>query len=93
MQANKKIFSFLILSALTLLLAGCPAFRRPLEVALKPDFTQQQSNTMSKRFQDTTPKGQTVVDSAIELAKRHTKLSEEVSVLRLADMRPGVAHV
>lgn len=82
MQANKKIFSFLILSALTFLLAGCPDFQQPLKVALKPDSTKQQSNAITKRFQDVAPKGQTAVDSAVELSKKNTELFEQMMVLR-----------
>jgi chromosome segregation ATPase len=81
MQANKKIFSFLILSALTFLLTGCPAFQEPLKVVLKPNSTKQQSN-VSKRFQDVAPKGQTTVDSAIELSKKNTEFLEQMMVLR-----------
>ena len=83
MQANKKIFSFLAVSALAFLLAGCPAFRNSMDVALKPDPSKQHnSSSMSKRFQDAAPKGQTATDSAIELSKRYAKLSEETIVLR-----------
>jgi septal ring factor EnvC (AmiA/AmiB activator) len=82
MQTNKKAFSFLILSALTFLLAACPAPQKPVEVVPKHDSTKHYSSSMSKRFQDTAPKGQTAVDSAIELAKRHRKLSEETFTLR-----------
>jgi len=90
MQTNKRLFPCLILSVITFLLAGCPAlqeafqqpFQQPAEVVLKPESTKHDNISMSKRFQDTAPKSQTAVDSAIELAKRHTILSEENSVLK-----------
>jgi len=82
MQANKKFFPFLILSALTFLLAGCPVLKEPLEVVLKPDAAQQQSNAISKRFQNAAPKGQTVVDSAVELSEKNTELFEQMMELR-----------
>jgi len=85
MQTNKKYFSFLILSALTFLLAGCPALQEPIEVVLKPDSTKRQSNAMSKRFQDVAPRGQTAVDSAIELSKKNTELFERMTALRQAN--------
>ena len=82
MQTNKKIFPFLILLALTFLLAGCLALQEPVEVALKHDPTKHDSTSMSKRFQDAAPKSRTAVDSAIELSHRYTKLSEEITELR-----------
>jgi len=82
MTINKKIFSFVILSALTSLLGGCFALQEPIDVVLKPDSNQQQSNAISKRFQDAAPKSQTAVDSAIELSHRYAKFSEEITELR-----------
>jgi len=82
MQTNKKVFSFLILSALTFLLVACPALQKPAEVVLKPDSTKYYSSSMSKRFRDAAPKGQTVIDSAIELAKKHSELSEKTFIQR-----------
>ncbi len=82
MQTNKKIFTFLVLLALTSLLVGCPAVLKSDRAVLKPTFTEHDSTSMSKRFQEAAPKGQTAVDSALELAKKHAKLSEEVTELR-----------
>ena len=82
MQINKKIFTFLILLALTFLLVGCPAVLESDRAVLNPASTEHDSTSMSKRFQEANPKGQTAVDSAIELAKEHTKLLEEVTNLR-----------
>lgn len=83
MQANKKKFSFLIVSALTFLLAGCPVIQEPLEVIFKPDpATQRQSSSMSKRFQQAAPSGKTAVESAVELSKKNTKLFEQMTGLQ-----------
>ncbi len=82
MQTDKYILSFLILSALTFLLAGCPALQKPVETSLTSDSTKHDSTPIPKRFQDAAPSGHTVVEAAVELAKRHTKLLEETSVLR-----------
>lgn len=82
MKTNKKISLFLILSVLTLMLAGCPALQEPVDVILEPGSNQQQSNTMSKRFQGTASNGQTAVDSAIDLAKKNTEIFEQMVVLR-----------
>lgn len=82
MKTNKKYFSFPVLSALTLLLAGCPRLQEPIEVVLKPDATKQQNNATSKRFQEVAP---TAVDSAIELSKKNTELFEQMTELRQAN--------
>lgn len=82
MKANKKIFSFLILSALTFLLAGCPIIQMPIETAPKPNPQENQNNDMSKRFQDVAPNRQTIVDSAIELSKKNTELFEKMTVMQ-----------
>jgi len=84
MKANKKNLSFLILAALTLLLTGCRTFQKPVETIFNPDSAGHQNNaTMSaKRFADTASGGQTVVDSAITLARQHAELSEKNAVLQ-----------
>lgn len=83
MQANKKIMLFLIVSVLIFLLAGCPVLQEPIEVILKPDFTEgQQSSSLSKRFQESAPRGPTIVESAIELSEKYARLSEEMAVLQ-----------
>ena len=83
MQANKKIILFLIVSVLIFLLAGCPVLQEPVEVVHKPDSTEgQQNSSLSKRFQESTSKGPTTVESAIELLGKYTRLSEEMAVLR-----------
>lgn len=82
MQVEKKIFSVMIVSALTLLFAGCPQIEKPAKVILKPYPTKQQQGTaMPKRFQVSDPKEKTIVNSAIELSKKYADLSEEKSVL------------
>ena len=82
MKTNKKISLFLILSVLTLMLAGCPVLQGPIEVVFKPEPDQQQSNAMAKRFQGSAPQGQTAVDSAVDLAKKNSELFEQIMVLR-----------
>lgn len=83
MQANKKKLSFLTVSALTFLLAGCPVIQEPLEVVFKPDpATQHQSPSMSRRFQQAAPSGKTAVESAVELSKKNTKLFEQMTGLQ-----------
>lgn len=80
---TKKILSFLILSALTFLLAGCPISRKSSNDTLKPDSTiPQQNSPASKRFEETTSGDQTIVDSAIRLAKKYAEVSEEKVILQ-----------
>ena len=87
MKANKKISPCLILSVLALLLAGCQILEEPVEVILKPEANPQQSNATLKRFQDAAPKGQTAVDSAIELSKKNTEFFEQMTVLQQDNLR------
>ena len=84
MKANKKILSFMILAALTLLITGCRALQGPAQAILNPDPARNRSNAAmsAKRFTETTPKGQSAVDSAITLAKKHAELSEKTAVLQ-----------
>ncbi len=83
MQTNKKTMVLLILSALIPVFTGCPAPQKPVEVIPKPDSTKQhQNSSMSKRFQQSAPKGQTAVESAIELSKKYANLSEQMTVLQ-----------
>jgi chromosome segregation ATPase len=82
MKANKKISFFLILSVLTLVMAGCPVFREPVEIIVKANSDQPRSSTMSRRFQGASPRGQTIVDSAVELSSKNTELFDQMMVLR-----------
>lgn len=82
MKANKKISFFLILSVLMLVFAGCPVFQEPVEIIVKANSDQPYSNTMSRRFQGTAPKGQTIVDSAVELSSKNTELFEQMVIQR-----------
>ena len=84
MKANKKNLSFLILAALTLLLTGCRTLQKPVETIFNPSPARPRSNATisAKRFADTAPGGQSVVDSAITLARQHAELSEKNAVLQ-----------
>ncbi len=83
MQANKNKLSFLTVSALTFLLAGCPVVQEPLEVIFTPNpATQHESPSMANRFQQAAPSGQTAVESAVELSKENTKLFEQMTGLQ-----------
>lgn len=82
MQANIKILSVMIVSALTLLFAGCSEIGESAKVIFNPDTAKQQQSTATPtRFQIPDPQEKTVVNSAIELSKKCADLSEEKSVL------------
>lgn len=83
MQTNMKIVFFLSLSALIFLFTGCQTFQRPVELAFNPPSDKPRGNpSVSKRFQETAPKGKTVVDSVIELSKKYANLSEQKAALQ-----------
>ncbi len=83
MQTNMKFVFFLSLSALIFLFTGCQVYRRPVELAFNPPSDKPRGNpSVSKRFQETAPKGKTVVDSAIELSKKYANLSEQKFALQ-----------
>jgi len=82
MQADKKILSVMIVSALTLLFAGCSQIEESAKVIFNPDAAKQQQTTASpKRFQESDPQEKTAVNSAIELSEKYAALSEEKNVL------------
>jgi len=83
MRANARNVLYLILSALTLLHAGCTD-QKPMNVFLKPDNPQslaQQSN-VSRRFQDSQPRSQTAVESAMALSARYAELSQQMTLIK-----------
>ena len=81
MQTNIRTFSILIVSvsALTLLLAGCPVVQEPLEVVFKPNSDMQHQE---RRFHKAPPSGKTAVDSAVELAKKNEELFEKMAAMQ-----------
>jgi len=82
MDTSQKIIPFIVLSLLIFLSAGCYS-ARPIEIITESDFAEQQwDNTVAKRFQQSAFEGPTAVESAIELSKKYTQLSEEVTGLR-----------
>ncbi len=84
MQINRKITVFLILTALVLLLAGCPLTQQPVEIVLKSDsIAPPRSSTESTRkFQHSSSGNPSIVESAMELSGKYVKLSEDIAVLR-----------
>jgi len=81
MNANKKILSVLIVSALLLASAGCAQIEESAKVLFNPDSSNQKSSADPKRFQESNPRGKTAVNSVIELSKKCADLSEEKSML------------
>jgi len=83
MQSMKKTILLLIsLMPISLLLSCSPA-QKPTEVAVRSDSIEKhQSASVAERFQESAPQKPTVIESAMELSKKHAKLSEETAVLR-----------
>ena len=83
MQSMKKTILLLIsLMPISLLLSCSPA-QKPTEVAIRSDSIEKyQSASVAERFQESAPQKPTFIESAMELSKKHAKLSEETAVLR-----------
>ena len=79
MQTNKKNMFLAIVTVLTFLLVGCQA---PQKISLLGSTKGQESSSVAKRFNESTQKGPTAVESAIELSGKYAALSEETAVLR-----------
>jgi chromosome segregation ATPase len=83
MQSDKKTLVLLISLAVVFLLSGCSAFQKPAAIDVEPDLLdEQQSDPVANRFQESSSRGRTAVESAIELSQRHAILSEEAATLR-----------
>ncbi|MCK4291775.1 MAG: hypothetical protein KAY65_01155 [Planctomycetes bacterium] len=83
MRTNNRTMLSLILSALTVLCAGCTV-EKPIEVVLKPDPSVgliKQANA-PKRFRDSSQEGLTVVESAMELSAKYAKLAEQTAAVK-----------
>jgi chromosome segregation ATPase len=62
--------------------AGCPPGQQPVEVVLRPDTPDYQSNTASKRFEKSLSQGSTAVESAIKLSEKYSQLAEEMAQVK-----------
>ncbi len=83
MKPNKKITLHLILSALIFLSVGCSALEEPVEIVFQPRPAEQPYNASARsKFQQPSQKGPTTVEGAIELAKKHAGLTEEMAEMR-----------
>ena len=90
MQTNQKTIVLLISLISILLPSGCTLTKEPGRLSVQPgsmqppqqNVKQLPSDSVAKRFQESAPQGPTVVQSAMELSKKHAQLSEEAAVLR-----------
>jgi septal ring factor EnvC (AmiA/AmiB activator) len=84
MRTSKKILLYFIApSVLLSLFYGClPNQQQTPAVVQQPNFGQQQSDTVSKRFDESTSKNPSVVESAIQLSEKYAKLSEESAAMQ-----------
>jgi chromosome segregation ATPase len=82
MKSNKKITCSIFLLIIGLL-QSCTTDQNPEELYVHPDLTEiLQSDSVARRFQESSTQGPTVVESAIELSEKYARLSDEASVLR-----------
>lgn len=85
MKTNKKTILILISLMPIFLLSNCVSVQEPPKVAARSDPAEiQQGASVAKRFQESASQIQnpTVIESAMELSKKHVILSEEAAVLR-----------
>ena len=90
MQTRQKIMISLISSLLISLSPGCTVTKQPGKVSLEPISLQQSppsikrpmSDSVARRFEESKKQGPTVVESAIELSEKYSRLYEETAVLR-----------
>ncbi len=80
----KKRASFLLFALIPVfLLFSCTPAQIPPQVIIQPEPVETQQNTfVAQRFRESAPQNSSVVQSAMELSKKHAKLSEEVVALR-----------
>jgi len=82
MQTNKKTILFLSLIPVLMLL-NCVSVQEPPKYARRAvPVEKQQVSSVASRFQESSPQKPTVVESAMELSKKHAELSEEAAILR-----------
>ncbi|MHC4572522.1 MAG: hypothetical protein ACYS76_00070 [Planctomycetota bacterium] len=84
MHANKNILLSAVQSILILLLSSCSFVELPAGTTSVSESEQApQGAAAAQRFNKSGPEGPTAVESAIELSKKHAKLSEDATALRL----------
>ena len=82
-RINKTICSLILLFSI-LLLVGCSTMQNSQEANIHPELTElMQSDSVARRFQETTPNNPTAIESAIELSEKYVGLSDEAAALRL----------
>lgn len=83
MQAKKKNISLMVQSLLIFLMVGCQVPQGPVKIVFPPEPGHAPpSGTASRRFQESAPKAQTVVESAVEMSEKYAKLSEQAALMR-----------
>jgi len=83
MRIEKKIISLMALVVPIFLLSGCSSSQQPAEfVADSAVVEMQQNDSIAKRFQQTDPEAQTVVESAMKLSSEYSRLNQEAALLR-----------
>jgi uncharacterized coiled-coil DUF342 family protein len=83
MQTNKKNAFLMIQLLLIFLLAGCEIPKGPVKIVFPPEpATAPASGNAARRFQESAPKAQTAVESAVELSEKYASLSEQAAAVQ-----------
>lgn len=88
MRTNKTELRYLILTALTILCAGC-TIEKPVGLVARPGSAGGLVGNANApgRFEDTAERAPTPIESAMELSAKYAKLSDEMTVLKLKNQQ------
>lgn len=88
MPNKKNNMLYIILPALAIICASCTV-ERPVESLFAPNRTDRTvaKADMPEKFQDAAGGGPSVIESAMELSAKYTKLVEETTVLKADNQR------
>jgi len=76
-----------------LLLTGCSSEQKSMDTSAGSDPLEiPQNDLVAKRFQESTPRSPTAVESAIELSEKYARLSEEAATLRQQNQEISVQN-
>ena len=78
MKPNKTTAFTVLIISITFFSTGCVTLPEPVTTGQRARQTEQANIGVQKRFQDSSTKNQSAVDSAIELAKKHSELTDQM---------------
>ena len=96
MKTQIKTILLLLSLILISLLLSCSSVRKPMQIAFqpKPEPVEKQQNTsVANRFQESASQNPTVVESAIELSKKHLNVVALDAQLKQAQKELNEANI